>query len=280
MSLRRFCRFLTFMTSTQAARTNLNSSVEIHHHEQIGEGQFRVAYAGTFVSGNRNQQEAVCKCFKDRYQHLEYEYFESDMAIADRAIELALSWNQSCEEGKEILITRGDVVKFGYEGKPYLVEPFIKYFTKFTSNNGWVDPDMGWQGEAMEAFTHYTYHKSGGSLIVCDLQGRYRHDRYKKDRCRFELTDTAICSRHRSYGPTDLAEKGIESFFARHHCNQFCHSFGGRWSSPRNRRQWFVATSGTSMISSTANHLLDTRNNTKFDASLQPLYEDDSQGDY
>ena len=48
-------------------------------------------------------------------------------------------------------------------------------------------------------------------------QGRYRNQ-YRK--CRFELTDPAICSRARDYGPTDLGEKGIQSFFKTHVCNK------------------------------------------------------------
>ena len=47
------------------------------------------------------------------------------------------------------------------------MEPLIRNFTKFTSNNGWISGDEGWHGEAMEDFTHYTYHRSGGYLIVC-----------------------------------------------------------------------------------------------------------------
>ena len=50
-------------------------------------------------------------------------------------------------------------------------------------------------------------------MIVCDLQGRYRHNRRVNSKSRFELTDPAICSRRRTYGHTDLGEKGIESFF-------------------------------------------------------------------
>jgi Alpha-kinase family len=140
----------------------------------------------------------------------------------DKAIEYAEQWNQFCEHGKEILITKGDV-KQTSDGTMYLIEPFIRYFCKFTSNNGYINREAGWEGQAMEAFTHYTYHKSGGSLIVCDLQGRYRLDTFKKNRCRFELTDPAVCSRTKKYGPTDLGEKGIESVFANHQCNQFCH---------------------------------------------------------
>lgn len=125
----------------------------------------------------------------------------------------------------------------------------------------------------MEAFSHFTYHRSGGHLIVCDLQGRYRHDSYKSNRCRFELTDPAICSRTRNYGPTDLGEKGIETFFANHECNRFCHANDQRWCRPRAPSKWFCESSSTSMLGESATELLRTRNNARFTANLAVIYD-------
>jgi hypothetical protein len=211
---------------------------------------------------------------------METDFFFSDFKVADRAIELAEKWNVFCVSGKEILITRGDVMQIG--GTKYMVEPLIRYYEKFTSNNGWIadESDVGWAVLAMEAFSHFSYHKTGGQLIVCDLQGRHRHDAFNSSRCRFELTDVAICSRQRQYGPTDLGEKGIESFFANHTCNEFCNRDGNRWSRPREAKRWFQSNRGTSMIRATASNLLETRNRAKFTSSLQPIYDyDDSDSD-
>jgi hypothetical protein len=232
------------------------------------------------MGGNRNQQEAVCKAFKPYYREMEAEFFVSDFKVADRAIELAEKWNASCEVGKEILITRGDVMQIG--GTKYMVEPLIRYYQKFTSNNGWIadESDVGSAVLGLEAFSHFSYHKTGGQLIVCDLQGRYRHNKFNKSRSRFELTDVAICSRQRQYGPTDLGEKGIETFFANHTCNGFCHFDGSRWSRPRAPTRWFESNRSTSMIRSSASNLLETRNRARFTSSLQPIYDnDDSDSD-
>jgi Alpha-kinase family len=268
-------------SNSSAARTNLTSrQVSINRSVKLGEGAFRIAYAGTYIGGNRNSQEAVCKCFKSFYQPLETEFYQADYQVADRAIEYAEGWNAMCESGKEILMTKGDIMELG--STKYLVEPLIRYFTKFTSNNGWIASvdDEGWEVLAMEAFSHYTYHRSGGQLIVCDLQGRYRSNPYNnKPKSRFELTDPAICSRRRMYGPTDLGEKGIESFFANHCCNQFCHADGKHWSSPRAQQNWFVRTSATSMLRTTATHMLTTTNPARFNSQLQPFYEDDDDSD-
>jgi hypothetical protein len=206
---------------------------------------------------------------------MEADFFFSDFKVADRAIELAEKWNAFCVSGNRILITRGDVKQIG--GKKYMVEPLIRYYKKFTSNNGWIadESDVGWAVLAMEAFSHFSYHKTGGQLIVCDLQGRHRHDGFNSNRCRFELTDVAICSRQRQYGPTDLGEKGIESFFANHTCNGFCHC---DWSRPRETKRWFQSNRGTSMIRASASNLLETRNRAKFTSSLQPIYDYDDSG--
>jgi len=264
-------------SSSSAARTNLTSTtVNINLYEVLGNGQFRIAYAGTYVGGDRNGQEAVAKKFKPEYRGLEADFFRTDFLAADKAIDVAEDWNRICPSGKEILITRGTVANL--DGARCLVEPLIRYFTKFTSNNGWIADvnDEGWAVLAMEAFSHYSYHRSGGHLVVCDLQGRYRHDRYNSNRCRFELTDVAVCSRSRRYGPTDLGEKGIDSFFASHVCNTFC-NHDGHWSRPRSPRQWFAKSTSTSMMrTSTADCLLATNNRARFASTLQPVYDYDS----
>ena len=263
------------MAHSSAARTNLTSTNVQITSNILGEGAFRIAYAGTYIGGNRNSQEAACKCFKSKYRVLENEFFANDFKVIDCAIEFAEEWNDFCEAGKEILVTRGSVSKTS-NGTKYLVEPLIRYFEKFTSNNGWIadEDEVGWAVLAMEAFSHFTYHRSGGSLIVCDLQGRYRHDKYNQKRCRFELTDPAICSRQRHYGPTDMGEKGIESFFSKHVCNKFCH-MNRRWQRPRFAREWFPASSKTSMMTSRHAHMLDLTNKSTFNHGFDTLLEED-----
>lgn len=265
------------MSSSSAARTNLTSNrVQLHPDNVIGEGAFRLAYAGTYLCGNRNSQEAVCKCFKSQYAGLESDFFSSDFDVADRAIRYAEEWNDFCEHDETILITRGDIHTI--RGRKYLVEPLIRNFTKFTSNNGWIAGDEGWHGEAMEAFSHFSYHRSGGNLIVCDLQGRYKHNRYVNSKSRFELTDIAICSRRCSYGPTDLGEKGIDSFFNSHVCNQFC-NVNGHWARPKRTRQWFPKSSSTSMIRSSQANLLALTNRSTFQPGFGGILEEASDSD-
>lgn len=192
---------------------------------------------------------------------MEMEYFAKDFQIADTAIQYAEGWNSFCDHDEKILITKGHIIHSN-SGIPYLAEPVIRDFKKFTSNSGWIEESGCWTTELMEAFSHFTYHSSGGQHLVCDLQGRYRDNRrFRNGKSRFELTDVAICSRARSFGPTDLGEKGIESFFANHQCNQFCQN----WSRPHLQRRWFPRNSScTSMFSSHDAHKLQSSNRTQF----------------
>jgi hypothetical protein len=85
-------------------------------------------------------------------------------------------------------------------------------FLKFNSNSGHLNG-----ADVMQALSHFSYHTSSGTFLLCDLQGGHYADCYI-------LTDPAIMSTNSSkvYGPTDLGSEGVDTFFARHTCNRFC----------------------------------------------------------
>ena len=91
-------------------------------------------------------------------------------------------------------------------------------FIKFNSNFAYVPESKDHTLNATcQAFSHYTWVRSGKQLVVCDLQG-------KKVGSNVILTDPAI---HDSdsvlhHGTTNLGEKGIERFFELHKCNDIC----------------------------------------------------------
>ena len=61
------------------------------------------------------------------------------------------------------------------------------------------------------AFSHFTYDRSGGELMVIDIQGSPR-----------AWTDPQVHSKDRRFGAGDLGESGMEKFFATHACNELC----------------------------------------------------------
>ena len=226
----------------RAIRDNLNStSVDIDVSHILGEGEFRITYRGRYTNGERQQQHAACKKFKNSYYEKEFYECNYDFKVIDKAVEFAIGWNiDVCRYSFEnIQFTRGDYIV--QRGTRYLMEPIIQPFYKYTNNAGWINDSACTSIQMLEAFCHYTYHKSGGNLLVCDLQGLFKVNRHAFFKSRYILTDPAICSRKRQFGPTDLGEKGIESFFANHVCNKFCRKYGdGKWQRPRNPTNWFV----------------------------------------
>ncbi|KAH3774683.1 alpha-protein kinase vwkA-like [Dreissena polymorpha] len=67
----------------------------------------------------------------------------------------------------------------------------------------------------LAAFAHFTYHESGGELVVCNLQG-------VEDQCVFTLTNPVIHSKDGNYGDTDRGADGIDEFFQHHVCTVLC----------------------------------------------------------
>eukprot|EP00884_Botryococcus_braunii_P003387 jgi/Botrbrau1/13049/Bobra.0187s0011.1 len=125
-----------------------------------------------------------------------------------------------------------------YAGQKTLIEPFINNYRKFNSNTGWVAHNDSWS-EVMQSLSHFSYHKSGGQMVLCDLQGGVWSGRQLA-----VLSDPVILSRNRTYGVTDLGPKGISTFFCAPQCNRFCK---GHWQKPRNTAIHFNACSGTTM---------------------------------
>jgi Alpha-kinase family len=236
---------ITPKLSTKPFRDNLNSTdVKIDLTKVLGEGTYRITYRGTYTNGERVNQLAACKIFKDRTHELEW--YEFDTKVIAKATEMAQNWNtEICSKGYEcIQFTRGSLtIK---NGVTYMFEPLIKPYYKYTSNSGWISTENRTSIQILEAFCHYTYHISGGTILVCDLQGLFKMNRFAFLKSRYLLTDPAICSQQRSYGPTDLGEKGIERFFTNHKCNKFCQKYGkGQWRRPRAPKNWFSENNST-----------------------------------
>lgn len=111
-----------------------------------------------------------------------------------------------------------DVVKC-YGGMLYMLEPFLAgNIEKFNNNRGVVSKRSPYS-DLLQAFSHYTWVKSGMTLLVCDLQG------FKEDlQDHIVLTDPAVHSRGCAgqYGAMDGGMEGVKAFFNTHTCSSFC----------------------------------------------------------
>jgi hypothetical protein len=108
------------------------------------------------------------------------------------------------------------------KGQKVLREPFIENFQKFNSNSGAADVTA----TVAQALSHYSYHTSDGTELLCDLQGGKIGDSYV-------LSDVVMMSMSKKYGNTDLGPTGIENWLHHHRCTQFCSSSWKNWSRAR-----------------------------------------------
>ena len=119
-----------------------------------------------------------------------------------------------------------------------LVElPIYGEFQKFNSNTGWSSG----VGHLPAAFSHWTWVESNGEHLICDLQG---HRGFPggvklngKGKHYYAFSDPAVLSKvSGTYGPSDLGNKGQETWFASHVCNDFCKSLGLEGKVPQCRQ--------------------------------------------
>ncbi|KAL6852486.1 hypothetical protein ACO1O0_007031 [Amphichorda felina] len=190
----------------------------------FAQGALRLAsYARTAISTNR----FVTKSFKRNGKTLPH--LAEDMRIQALCKAFALEFNAlvgpeysidfivtTCLQGTSASATSSGEGEFislePYIGGAHVADAYVKY----NGNNSYVNsaiPDDK-VNIAAQAFSHFTFERSWGTLLVCDLQGvgRVLTDPaiHTLDRERFKLTDT------------NLNEDGFKFFFSTHVCNDVC----------------------------------------------------------
>ena len=92
----------------------------------------------------------------------------------------------------------------------FAIEPhLLGEFKKYNNNNGFVSEEARC---TPQAFSHFTFHASGGELMIVDIQG-----------VGDDYTDPQILSRDgEGYGRGNLGEKGMLKFLHTHRCNGVC----------------------------------------------------------
>lgn len=226
-----------------ASRENRAQHASIDTSEVFASGSNMHVYKGVYTRGERAGEPCVSKVFKSG-SVFEDTFFASELKVVDEARDIIENFNADrILTNTNILINIPEIWVYTRNDEKNLVEPFIDNFEKFNSNTGWVPNIFGgelnpWM-QVMQALSHYSYQVTNGRLLLCDLQGGVYQDG-------FILTDPVICSQEEGqYGPTDLGQRGIDTFFSRHKCNQFCRGRG--WRRPASARAYHPAQQGTSM---------------------------------
>jgi len=102
----------------------------------------------------------------------------------------------------------------------FIAESFMNgKYVKYNNNSGWINESLkgSYNFKLMQAFSHYTFAKTQGTMIIIDLQGAHIGNK-------IYLTDPAIHSdviKH-NFGITNRRLLGIAEFFLSHECNEFC----------------------------------------------------------
>ena len=76
-----------------------------------------------------------------------------------------------------------------------------------------------------------------------------------------------------------MGEKGIETFFSNHSCNEFC-NLNGRWQRPRSPQAWFPCTDSTSMLPSSFSQHLTLQSTMLFQPGFDTIAESDHSDVY
>jgi hypothetical protein len=184
--------------------------------EPFAEGAIRLAYYCYNESHGTVDVVKQSKRIGGRSNSLKHYYEEMQTQAA--AAKLAMLFNQEIKPTQTVKFSVAKVLHFKNDSKPrYMaMEKVISgEYKKYNNNAGAVLGDS----DVMQAFSHFTYDKSGGYLMVVDLQGVVNDKGYF-------LTDPAIHCRNLLYfGKTNLGVPGMKKFFQTHKCNAICRGF-------------------------------------------------------
>ena len=197
----------------------------ITHNKPFSEGACRYAYHALYTKYHGTQphgKKAIVKKLKD-FTCWQRQDWDQELKLAEKAKSLVDLWNTTRAIEKRYILYVPEVTQMFKcsisgdftEGEWISVEPYIEGdYIKWNSNSGaFRDEKL-----SVHAFCHWTYHQSGGNLLLCDAQGVRNADSYT-------ITDPAICSRvNGQYGMTDCGEPAISQWFRGHKCNEFCNS--------------------------------------------------------
>lgn len=224
----------------RTARENHSDACSVNLNALYASGAFKLVYKGTYTTGPRKDEEAVAKVFASGGVY-ENGFFQSEMDVINAAMDIIEKYNAQKVIDRHVYLNQPGIWIFQggtREGQKTLVEPFIQNFQKFNSNTGWRDASGTPWNLVMQSLSHFSYHISGGRLVLCDLQGGIYSDGAV-------LTDPVVMSEDRKFGPTDLGREGIITFFSRHVCNEYCRS---AWNKPHRPVAYFDEQKGTSMV--------------------------------
>jgi hypothetical protein len=198
--------------------------------DPFAKGAIRLAYRAVAYLPDGTSKDVVLKSSLARSQSYQTkEKYELFLSAHRAASYLGNRFNDirpaSCESINFVDVA---LLHFlGRDNQPFFTQEDMIHgrWEKYNSNTGMCAPfptSMGTHHEAVQAFSHWTFHATDGEMIVIDCQGCY--DTVRKE---FILTDPAIhCKDLLRYGSTNWGKTGFKRFFKTHVCKEHCRTLG------------------------------------------------------
>ena len=132
----------------------------------------------------------------------------------------AQRFNKAVGSGYHVAFTPVSVIEAA--GAFYPVEVYLRGCYQKWSNNAFFPDVLLWKHPVPGALSHYTYHVSGKTRMVTDIQG------VADTGASFMFTDPQIHSTPRCdlFGAGDLGQDGVDRFFNGHRCDELCQQLG------------------------------------------------------
>ena len=192
--------------------------------EKFASGSFRDAYLTEPLSGISSGKYVLKRFKADQLEEIK-KLFKSIEEHTRKVVQMnALSRNFAIMQANEAPVEYGPPLCYTkvYFGKLYgeciTVENYLEgEFQKYINNTGDVFGDSELTMKA-EAFSHFTYQKSGQQLMVVDIQG-VGHQLFDPEIATSTLMDDDMSI---FFCCGNLSTQAITKFKAVHVCNKFC----------------------------------------------------------
>jgi hypothetical protein len=188
--------------------------------EPFAQGAMRTAYRMTLVdsAGMPEGPPLLAKFYMDPTEGTREAYFR-DVRTQHIAKAWALEYSKKNVPKKVDFVEAWVVELVDRPARPVCAcERLISgEFQKHNTNVGATLGSGEWAEErnTPQAFSHFTYEASKGTLLVCDIQG-----------VGDMFTDPQIHSVKDEFGKGNFGATGMKAFLNRHYCNAICSSLG------------------------------------------------------